>query len=149
MVYVAEVGFQNSARAASSLTTATELSSMSSHDESSNSTDAQAESKPRASSKTFSGLEERTGGGSFDLAWQEMLNAAVAKVNQAEKEMTVREAEHQAKVLTLTAMDTKLKSLFKEYKSSIKKSELVLQHCLKSQAFIQALLFWRSIAFNF
>ena len=58
-----------------------------------------------------------------------MLNVAVAKVNLAERELAVTEAEHQAKMLSVAEMDTQLKHLSKEFKGSIKKSKLVLISC--------------------
>ena len=60
--------------------------------------------------------------GSFDLAWQEMLNVAVSKVYEAERELSISEAQHQTKMKTCVAIESQLKLLEKDLKGSIKKS---------------------------
>ena len=68
--------------------------------------------------------------GSFDLAWQEMLNVAVSKVYEAEKELTDSEIQHQTKMKACVALEAQLKALEKNLKSSIKKSRSELEYII-------------------
>ena len=67
--------------------------------------------------------EEDDAGGSFDLAWQEMLNVAVSKVYEAERELTDSERQHESKMKVCVNMETQVKAIEKELKGAIKKAK--------------------------
>jgi len=60
---------------------------------------------------------------SQDAAWAEMLNHAIARVNEAESERFRSEAEHQKRANAFKNAEEKVKKLQKSLKSSIKKSQ--------------------------
>lgn len=62
-----------------------------------------------------------------DPAWQEMLNHATQRVNDAERERTVADAEHRVACIKHEASNVKVKSLQKELKRAIAKSRLDME----------------------
>ena len=60
---------------------------------------------------------------SQDTAWAEMLNHAIARVNEAEADRFRSEAEHQKRADAFKNAEEKVKKLQKNLKSSIKKSQ--------------------------
>ncbi|OWF40616.1 uncharacterized protein LOC110463565 isoform X2 [Mizuhopecten yessoensis] len=58
-----------------------------------------------------------------DPAWQEMLNHATMKVNEAEKERNESELEHMVTTVNFNEADTKVQYLQKELKRAINKSK--------------------------
>lgn len=61
-------------------------------------------------------------GRTFDPAWQEMLNHATIRVNEAERERTFSEQEHKRTSKAYNEIDTTVKELQKELKKNIAKS---------------------------
>lgn len=59
-----------------------------------------------------------------DPAWQEMLNHATQRVNDAERDRTVADTEHRLACIKHDAANVKVKSLQKELKRAIAKSRL-------------------------
>ncbi|KAK3862743.1 hypothetical protein Pcinc_031417 [Petrolisthes cinctipes] len=72
--------------------------------------------------RTETGLSEK--GCIFDDTWQEMLNHATYKVNDAEKEKIDSAAEHRRTSVLYHEAETRVKSLQKELKRAIAKSSL-------------------------
>lgn len=66
-----------------------------------------------------------------DPAWQEMLNHATQRVNDAERERTVADAEHRFACIKHEAANVKVKSLQKELKRAISKSRLAVEQTMR------------------
>ncbi|XP_056641249.1 SH3 domain-binding protein 5 [Diorhabda sublineata] len=74
--------------------------------------------------------EQGLGGRTLDPAWQEMLNHATQRVNDAERERGVAEIEHRIACVKHEAANTKVQSLQKELKRAITKSSLSIRRSL-------------------
>jgi len=61
-------------------------------------------------------------GRTFDPAWQEMLNHATMRVNEAERERTLSEQEHRKTSTAYNQIDSVVKDYMKELKKHISKS---------------------------
>nr|CAH7738374.1 unnamed protein product [Callosobruchus chinensis] len=66
--------------------------------------------------------EQGLGGRTLDPAWQEMLNHATQRVNDAEKERSTAEVDHRIACVKHDAANAKVQSLQKELKRAITKS---------------------------
>ncbi|CAH0551892.1 unnamed protein product [Brassicogethes aeneus] len=66
--------------------------------------------------------EQGLGGRTLDPAWQEMLNHATQRVNDAETDRSIAESEHRFACLKHEAANTKVQSLQKDLKRAINKS---------------------------
>ncbi|CAH1105489.1 unnamed protein product [Psylliodes chrysocephalus] len=66
--------------------------------------------------------EQGLGGRTLDPAWQEMLNHATQRVNEAERDRGVAETEHRIACVKHEAASAKVQSLQKELKRAITKS---------------------------
>lgn len=66
--------------------------------------------------------EQGLGGRTLDPAWQEMLNHATQRVNEAERERGLAGTEHRIACVKHEAMNAKVQSLQKELKRAITKS---------------------------
>ncbi|XP_019868395.1 SH3 domain-binding protein 5 isoform X2 [Aethina tumida] len=66
--------------------------------------------------------EQGLGGRTLDPAWQEMLNHATQRVNDAETDRGIAESEHRIACIKHEAANTKVQSLQKELKRAITKS---------------------------
>ncbi|XP_078580894.1 uncharacterized protein LOC144864568 isoform X1 [Branchiostoma floridae x Branchiostoma japonicum] len=69
-------------------------------------------------------------GHTFDTTWQEMLNHATTKVNEAEKERFVSEIAHQATARKFNESEQRVKMLQKALKRAIVKSSLATRRSL-------------------
>lgn len=66
--------------------------------------------------------EQGLGGRTLDPAWQEMLNHATQRVNEAERERGTAGAEHRAACLNHETANSKVQMLQKDLKRAIAKS---------------------------
>nr|CAH7721740.1 unnamed protein product [Callosobruchus chinensis] len=71
--------------------------------------------------------EQGLGGRTLDPAWQEMLNHATQRVNDAEKERSTAEVDHRIACVKHDAANAKVQSLQKELKRAITKSSLSIR----------------------
>ncbi|XP_066300267.1 SH3 domain-binding protein 5-like isoform X1 [Branchiostoma lanceolatum] len=69
-------------------------------------------------------------GHTFDTTWQEMLNHATTKVNEAEKERFISEIAHQATARKFNESEQRVKMLQKALKRAIVKSSLATRRSL-------------------
>ncbi|KAJ8966333.1 hypothetical protein NQ314_003601 [Rhamnusium bicolor] len=74
--------------------------------------------------------EQGLGGRTLDPAWQEMLNHATQRVNDAERDRGIAEAEHRIACVKHEAANAKVQSLQKELKRAITKSSLSIRRSL-------------------
>ncbi|KAG5891765.1 hypothetical protein JTB14_012499 [Gonioctena quinquepunctata] len=74
--------------------------------------------------------EQGLGGRTLDPAWQEMLNHATQRVNDAERDRGFAETEHRIACVKHEAANTKVHSLQKELKRAITKSSLSIRRSL-------------------
>ncbi|CAG9820827.1 unnamed protein product [Phaedon cochleariae] len=74
--------------------------------------------------------EQGLGGRTLDPAWQEMLNHATQRVNDAETERGIAETEHRIACVKHEAANAKVLSLQKELKRAITKSSLSIRRSL-------------------
>lgn len=71
--------------------------------------------------------EQGLGGRTLDPAWQEMLNHATQRVNDAERDRGIAGKEHRAACIQHEAATAKVQALQKELKRSIAKSRYLAQ----------------------
>ncbi|KAK9873950.1 hypothetical protein WA026_002303 [Henosepilachna vigintioctopunctata] len=83
-----------------------------------------ANSSHRAAREMVFLAEQGLGGRTLDPAWQEMLNHATQRVNDAEKERTSIGAEHRLACLKHEAACVTVQTLQKELKRAISKSRI-------------------------
>lgn len=76
--------------------------------------------------------EQGLGGRTLDPAWQEMLNHATQRVNDAERERGITGTEHRAACMRHEIATTKVQQLQKDLKRSIAKSSLSARRSLLS-----------------
>ncbi|XP_045480991.1 SH3 domain-binding protein 5-like isoform X2 [Harmonia axyridis] len=81
-----------------------------------------ANSSHRAAREMVFLAEQGLGGRTLDPAWQEMLNHATQRVNEAEKERTTSGAEHRLACIKHEAACVKVQALQKDLKRAISKS---------------------------
>ncbi|XP_074042564.1 uncharacterized protein [Leptinotarsa decemlineata] len=74
--------------------------------------------------------EQGLGGRTLDPAWQEMLNHATQRVNDAERDRGLAETEHRIACVKHEAANAKVQSLQKELKRAISKSSLSIRRSL-------------------
>ncbi|XP_072391795.1 uncharacterized protein [Diabrotica undecimpunctata] len=74
--------------------------------------------------------EQGLGGRTLDPAWQEMLNHATQRVNDAERDRGLAETEHRIACVKHDAANAKVQSLQKELKRAITKSSLSIRRSL-------------------
>ncbi|KAJ3649178.1 hypothetical protein Zmor_020933 [Zophobas morio] len=74
--------------------------------------------------------EQGLGGRTLDPAWQEMLNHATQRVNDAERERGIAGTEHRIACMKHEAANAKVQSLQKELKRAIAKSSLSIRRSL-------------------
>ncbi|CAH1954836.1 unnamed protein product [Acanthoscelides obtectus] len=70
--------------------------------------------------------EQGLGGRTLDPAWQEMLNHATQRVNDAEKDRSTAEIDHRIACVKHEAANAKVQSLQKELKRAITKSRYIM-----------------------
>ncbi|XP_014666790.1 PREDICTED: SH3 domain-binding protein 5-like [Priapulus caudatus] len=73
----------------------------------------------------------------FDSAWQEMINHATMKLNEAESAKLKNESDHQEKSAQFVTAEQRLYKLEKELRSAINKSRNYFERKDKFQAFLQ------------
>lgn len=66
--------------------------------------------------------EQGLGGRTLDPAWQEMLNHATQRVNEAERERGIAGAEHRSACVNHDTANSRVHSLQKDLKRAIAKS---------------------------
>ncbi|XP_044263916.1 SH3 domain-binding protein 5-like isoform X1 [Tribolium madens] len=82
--------------------------------------------------------EQGLGGRTLDPAWQEMLNHATQRVNDAERERGIAGTEHRIACMKHEASNAKVQSLQKELKRAIAKSSLSIRRSFMTMSNIFA-----------